>query len=179
MLKKVMIAVAILVVVFVGVVAMQPAEYQVVRTAVIPAPAPAVFGLVNDFHKWEQWSPWAKLDPAVRNTFEGPAAGPGAIFKWAGNDKVGEGQMTLLESRPAEAVSIKLEFIKPFASTCATLFQFKPDGNGTAVTWSMAGTNGFMEKAICMFMNMDKMVGGDFERGLAQMKTAAAEDQKK
>jgi hypothetical protein len=108
MLKKILIALAIIVVVFIAVVAMQPAQYRVTRTAILSAQAPAVFALVNDFHSWEAWSPWAKLDPAVKNTFEGPAAGAGAVFAWAGNSKVGEGRMTLTESRPSEQIRIKL-----------------------------------------------------------------------
>jgi Polyketide cyclase / dehydrase and lipid transport len=173
MFIKILVVLAAVLLVFTGVVAMQPAQYRVVRTATISAPASAVFAQVNDFHKWEAWSPWAKLDPAAKNTFEGPPAGPGAIFRWAGNAKVGEGRMTLIESRPSELVRIKLEFLKPFASTCSTEFGFKPQGDQTAVTWSMAGENNFFAKAFCLFMNMDKMVGGDFEKGLAQMKSVA------
>jgi hypothetical protein len=173
MLIKILIALGAVLLVFVGVVAMQPAQYRVVRTATISAPATEVFAEVNDFHKWEAWSPWAKLDPAVKNTFGGPPAGPGAIFRWAGNAKVGEGCMTLIESRPSELVKIKLEFLKPFASTCSTEFLFKPQADQTAVTWSMAGENNFFAKAFCLFMNMDKTVGGDFEKGLAQMKSVA------
>lgn len=171
MLKKILIGLAVVVIVFVGVVAIQPAQYRVVRTATMSAPAPAVFAQVNDFHNWEAWSPWAKLDPGVKNTFEGAAAGTGAIFAWAGNNKVGEGRMTLMESRPSELIRIKLEFIKPFASSCATEFSFKPQGDGTLITWTMSGENNFIAKAFCLFMNLDKTVGGDFEKGLAQMKS--------
>jgi hypothetical protein len=172
MLKKILLVLAALVVLFLVVVALQPAEYRVTRSAVVPAAPAEVFAKVNDFHNWEAWSPWAKLDPAVRNTFQGPPAGTGAIFAWTGNDKVGEGRMTLIESRPDQLVRIKLEFIKPFASVCDTEFTFRPEGQGTSVTWTMAGRNGFVEKAFCLFMNMDKLVGGDFERGLANLKTA-------
>jgi len=170
MLKKLLIGLAALVVGFVIVVALQPSSYRVSRTAILPAPAADVFSQVNDFQKWEAWSPWAKLDPAVKNTFEGPRAGPGSVFAWAGNDKVGAGRMTLTESRPGEFIRIKLEFIKPFASVCDTEFTFKPEGQGTAVTWTMTGKNDFLGKAMCLFMNMDKMIGGDFERGFANMK---------
>jgi polyketide cyclase/dehydrase/lipid transport protein len=125
---------------------------------------------VNDFHNWEAWSPWAKLDPAAKATFEGPSAGTGAIFKWAGNKEVGEGSMTITESRPSDLIRIKLEFLRPFEATNSAEFTFKPEGNRTAVTWSMEGKNNFIAKAVCLFMNMDKMVGGQFEQGLAQMK---------
>ena len=171
MLKKILLALAVIVVVFVGVVAMQPSDFRIVRTATMSAPAPAVFAQVNDFHNWEAWSPWAKLDPAAKNSFEGPSAGTGAIFRWAGNKEVGEGSMTITESRPSDLIRIKLEFLKPFAATNSAEFTFKPDGDQTAVTWSMAGKNNFISKAICLFMNMDKMVGGKFEEGLAAMKS--------
>ncbi|HKS37269.1 MAG TPA: SRPBCC family protein [Verrucomicrobiae bacterium] len=109
-----------------------------------------------------------------KQTHEGAAAGTGAIYSWAGNKEVGEGRMTITESRPNELIRIKLEFLKPFAAVNTTEFAFAPAGNQTAITWSMTGTNNFMAKAFCMFMEMDKMVGGDFEKGLAQMKSIAS-----
>ncbi|MGH8065598.1 MAG: SRPBCC family protein [Candidatus Entotheonellia bacterium] len=171
MLKKILIALVAIIAVFVGVVALQPSEFRVARTATISAPAPAVFAQVNDFHNWEAWSPWAKRDPAAKATFEGPSAGTGAIFRWAGNEEVGAGSMTITESRPSDLIRIKLEFLKPFAATNTAEFTFKPEGNQTAVTWSMAGKNNFIAKAVCLFMNMDKTVGGDFEEGLARMQS--------
>jgi hypothetical protein len=99
--------------------------------------------------------------------------GTGAVYSWAGNSDVGEGRMTITESRPHELVRIKLEFIKPFSATNTTEFTFKPEGNQTAVRWSMAGENNFVSKAMCLFMNMDKMVGGDFEKGLAALKSVS------
>jgi len=170
MLKKILIAIAAIVVVFVVVVAIQPSEFRIVRSATISAPAPAVFAQVNDFHNWEAWSPWAKVDPAMKQAYEGPPAGTGAIYTWAGNDQVGEGRMTLTESRPSDLIRIKLEFLKPFAATNTAEFTFKPEGNQTVVTWSMTGQNNFMAKALHLVMNMDRMVGGQFEKGLAQMK---------
>jgi len=171
MLKRILIALSAIVVVFVAVVAMQPSEFRVARTATIFAPAPVVFAQVNDFHKWEAWSPWAKLDPAAKATFEGPTAGRGAIFRWAGNHEVGEGSMTITESRPSDLIRITLEFLKPFAATNTVEFTFKPEANQTVVTWSMAGKNNFIAKAVSLFMNMDKMVGGQFEKGLVNMKS--------
>jgi len=171
MLKKLFIALALIVIAFIVVVAMQPADFRVTRSTTIAAPASAVFAQVNDFHRWEAWSPWAKLDPNMKTTHEGATAGTGAIYSWSGNKDVGEGRMTLIESRTSEFVRIKLEFKKPFAATNTTEFTFNPEGNQTVVTWSMAGENNFMAKAFGLFMNMDKMVGGDFEKGLASMKT--------
>jgi Polyketide cyclase / dehydrase and lipid transport len=171
MLIKILIAIAVIVIVFVVVVAMQPSEFRVARSATVSAPPPAVFAQVNDFHKWEAWNPWGKIDPAMKQTYEGAPAGVGAIYTWVGNKNVGEGRMTLTESRPSDLIRIKLEFFKPFAGTNIAEFTFKPAGNQTAVTWSMAGKNNFMAKAIHLFMNMDKMIGGQFETGLAQMKS--------
>ena len=170
MLKKIALALVVIVLAFVGYVALQPSDYRVARSATISAPPTDVFAQVNDFRKWEAWSPWAKLDPAAKAVFEGPAAGPGAIFKWDGNAQVGAGTMTLTESRPGELVRIKLDFVKPIAAASTTEFTFKPQGNQTAVTWAMSGQNNFISRAVCMFMNQDKMVGGAFEQGLANMK---------
>jgi polyketide cyclase/dehydrase/lipid transport protein len=171
MLKIALAALAAIVVVFVLVVALQPSEFRVARSTTISAPAPAVFAEVNDFHKWEAWNPWGKIDPAMRQTYEGAPAGAGAIYTWTGNKEVGEGRMILTESRPSELIRIKLEFFRPFAATNTAEFTFRPEGNQTVVTWSLAGENNFIAKAIHLFMNMDRMVGGQFEKGLAQMKS--------
>ena len=173
MIKKILIGLAVVVAAFAVVVACQPSRYRVERTATIPAPAPVVFQQVNDFHSWEAWSPWAKLDPSATNSFAGPSAGEGAIFTWAGNDKVGEGRMTLTESHPSDRIRIKLDFLRPFASSCDVEFTFQPEGRQTVVSWTMTGEKNFLSKAVCLFMNMDKTVGGDFERGLANLKSVA------
>jgi hypothetical protein len=171
MLYIILIVLAVIVVLFVAVVVMQPSEFRIARTANIKAPATAVFAQVNDFHKWPAWSPWEKLDPAMKRTYEGTPAGSGAIYSWVGNNKVGEGRMTLMESHPSDLIKIKLEFLRPFKATNTAEFTFQPQGNQTVVTWSMFGRNNFMSKAFHIFMNMDKLVGGDFEKGLAQMKS--------
>jgi hypothetical protein len=171
--SKILIALFVLIIGFVIVVATRPAEYTVTRSASMAAPASAVFPHVNDLQKWQAWSPWVKLDPAAKYTFEGPAAGKGAIYRWVGNNQVGEGQMTITESRPNELVRFNLEFFKPMAGTSLTEFNFKSEGAGTLVTWTMSGRNNFIAKAMCLFMNMDKMVGGQFEDGLAQLKSVA------
>jgi len=173
MLIKALIALAAVVIVFVAIVAMQPSDFRVARTALIAAPAPAVFAQVNDYRNWKAWSPYEKLDPAMKKTYEGAAAGTGAIYTWAGNSQAGEGRATITESRPSELIRIKLEFLKPFAATNTAEFTFKPEGERTAVTWSLTGTRNFMFKAVGLFMNMDKMVGSQFEEGLAQLKSVA------
>jgi hypothetical protein len=173
MFKKILIGLAALILIFVGVVAMQPSDFRVERTTKIAAPQADLFAQVNDFHKWENWSPWAKLDPAAKVGFEGPDSGQGAIMTWAGNDKVGEGKLTIVESRPSDLVKIKVDFVKPFAGTSTSQFAFKPEGDQTGVTWTMSAHHNFMEKAFCLVMNGQKMMGDDMEKGLAQMKSVA------
>ena len=171
MLKWSLAAIAVIVVGFLIMVAMQPTDFKVERSATMRAPAPALFAQVNDFQNWQAWSPWEKVDPALKRQYEGPKAGTGAVYAWQGNKDVGEGRMTITESRPGELVRIKLEFFKPFAATNTAEFSFKPAGaDTTAVTWSMAGQNNFLSKAMCLFIDMDRMVGGMFDQGLTQMK---------
>ena len=180
MRKKFLIATAVLVVivlVFVGVVAMQPADFRVTRSMTVDAPPDAVFAHVNDFHKWEAWSPWAKLDPQAAMTYEGPASGPGTIVRWDGNDDVGAGSMTIQDSSPNQRIQIGLEFLRPFESTATTQFTFEPDGEQTVVSWSMFGRNNFIGKAISLFMDCDAMIGGDFEKGLASLKSVVEAEQ--
>ena len=126
--------------------ALRPSEFRIMRSASMLAPPALVFAQVNDFHNWTGWSPWEKIDPALKRTYEGAPAGTGAVYSWSGNKKVGEGRMTVTESRPSELIRIKLEFIKPFAQTNQAEFTFKPQGDQTAVTWSMTGNNGFCGK---------------------------------
>ena len=171
MLTPILIVLGPIIVIFAAIVALQPAEFRITRKATIASPAPAVFAQVNDFHRWDAWSPWAKLDPAMKQTYEGAPAGTGAIYTWTSDSKkVGEGRMSITESHPSDLIRIELEFFKPFKATNMAEFTFKPEGDRTVVTWNMSGRNGFMAKAFHLVMNMDKLVGGDFEKGLAQMK---------
>jgi hypothetical protein len=170
MLKKILMALVAIVAVFLVVVALQPSEYRVERTVTMAAPPASVFGEVNDFHKWDAWSPWAKLDPNAKVSFEGPQSGTGAIMNWSGNDKVGEGTLTLTESKPDELVKVKVDFVKPFEGSTTSQFAFKPDGDNTAVTWSMYGSHDFIGKAMCLIFNGTKMMGNDIDKGLANIK---------
>jgi len=122
---------------------------------------------VNDFHKWENWSPWAKLDPTMTQTYDGSAAGVGAGYAWKGNSKAGQGRMTITDGAPDRLIRIDLEFLKPIKATNLTEFAFAQEGGGTKVTWTMTGRNGFVGK---LLLNLDKMVGKDFKKGLASMK---------
>ena len=153
------------------VVRMQPSNFRISRSISMSAPASEVFGQVNDFHNWRNWSPWEKMDPDLKRTYEGAPSGTGSVYSWSGNKKVGEGRMTLVESHPSDRIRIKLEFLKPFKATNTAEFTFQSEGGNTRVEWAMTGANeSFMSKAFCMVMNMDKMVGKDFEKGLASMK---------
>jgi uncharacterized protein YndB with AHSA1/START domain len=171
MLKKILIALLAIVAIFLIVVALQPSEFHVERTATMAAPPATVFDQVNDFHKWEAWSPWAKLDPNAKITFEGPPSGNGTIMTWAGNNQVGEGKMTLTDSRPNELVKINVDIVKPMEGSSTTEFAFKPDGDQTPVTWSMTGHHNFLAKAMCLVMNGKKMMAGIMDKGLASMKS--------
>lgn len=167
----ILIAIAVSLAALIVFVAVRPAEFRIVRERVIPAPPAALFEHVNDLRKWEDWSPWAKLDPTMKQTYDGPPAGPGAAYSWAGNAKAGQGKMTILESRPNDHVRIRLEFLKPITATNTAEFEFHPDGAGTRVVWTMTGRNGFMGKLFDTLMNMDKLVGRDFEKGLTNLQT--------
>ena len=171
MLKKIVIGLIVIVAGFLVVVSRQPSEFKLNRSQKMNAAPKIVFEQVNDFHKWQVWSPWAKKDPQAKGTFEGAPAGEGAQFSWDGNKEVGAGRMTITESRPNELIRMNLEFFKPFKAAHNAEFTFTPEGEGTVMSWTMSGKQNFVGKAMCMFMNMDKMVGGDFEKGLAEIKT--------
>jgi len=173
MLIPILITVAALVVVVIIAVALRPTDFRYTRSTTVNAPAAIVFDQVNNLRHWEAWSPWAKLDPTMKETYEGPPAGVGAKHHWVGNKKVGEGRMTITQSKPNELVVILLQFIKPFAATNTTEFVFAPQAGQTLVTWSMFGKNNFMAKAFGMFVNIEKMIGKDFDKGLAAMKQVA------
>jgi len=176
MLKKIALALVVLVVVLVVVIATRPSEFHLERSATVAAPPAAVFPLVNDFHAWRRWSPWEKLDPALKREYSGPSAGTGAVYAWQGNDDVGAGRMTITEGVPDELVAIRLEFLRPFQTTNAARFTFDEAEDGTRVTWGMNGTNGFVAKAFGLVFDVDALVGKDFEAGLAAMKAAAEAD---
>ena len=170
-LLRVLLVLFVLIGGFLGYLASQPDDYRVERSQTIAATPAAVFRQVNDFHLWEAWSPWAKLDPQVQNRFEGPESGEGAAFYWSGNQEVGVGSMLIQESQPDQRIVIRLQFEQPMQDTSVVEFTFQPQGDQTTVTWSMTGRYpNWIGKAICKIMNMDKMIGSDFEKGLANLK---------
>jgi hypothetical protein len=169
MLKKIILAVAGLLAVLSIVIALQPAEFRIERGAQIRARPEVVFPFVDDLRAWNTWSPWAKLDPNMKTTYSGAEKGRGAIYEWSGNSEVGSGRMEIIDERVNEEVTIKLDFITPFAASNLTTFNLTPDGDGTSVKWAMTGRNDFMGKGFSLFMDMDEMVGDDFEKGLADL----------
>lgn len=173
MLKKIGLGLVAVIAVFLIVVSLQPADFRIERSARIEAPAPVVYGLVTDFKQWDEWSPWSKLDPAMKKTLSGAPQGKGAVYEWSGNDQVGEGRMEITSVTPERKVTIKLDFLKPFPASNTTYFELAPSGDAVDFTWSMTGKNDFMGKAFGLVMNMDKLVGGDFEKGLSDLKRLA------
>ena len=167
------IGIAILFGLFLAFVASRPNQFRIERTGLVQASPAVVFAIINDFRQWERWSPWEKLDPNMQKTFSGPTAGPGATHTWSGNSKAGAGRNTIIDSKANEYVAMKLEMLKPFPSTNQVRLEIKPVANGSNVTWSMEGTHNFMAKGIMLFMNMDSMVGKDFEAGLANLNRVA------
>ena len=179
MLRKVIISLAALIVIVAGIIATRASTFRVERTTRIDAPPDVVFALVNDLHAWDRWSPWAHLDPSMKLTYGGPPAGTGATYHWIGNDKVGEGDLRITESKSPQLVVLRLEFIKPMANVNRTDFTLKPDGTGTKVDWVLTGPLDFMGKGMDLFVGMDRMIGPDFEKGLASMRREAEADAKK
>lgn len=173
MFTKVLLALLIAVALVALVISMQPATYRVVRSATMDAPPAVVYDLISDFHNWNAWSPWAKLDPSMKQTFEGPRSGAGASYSWSGNKDAGEGRMAITEAVPNQRLTLDLAFVKPFASTITIRFALHPEGSGTSVLWAMDGNSSFASKAMGLFYGMDKIIGPDFEKGLAQLKAQA------
>ena len=179
MLKKISLALLVALIGVGAVVASRPSTFRVERSITIAAPVDLPFGIVNDFHQWKFWSPWAGKDPKMQTTFDGSYAGPGAIYTWSGNDQVGKGRMTIVDAKLYESIQIQLEFLEPWAATNTTLFTFKPTPDGSiTVSWAMEGNNTFLGKAMSLVMDMDGMIGKDFEQGLATIKSLTEKEAK-
>ena len=172
MLKKIAIVVVILLAIVLGLAAAKPDNFRVQRSASIKAPPEKIFPYLDDFHRWDAWSPWEKMDPAMKRTYSGPEKGKGSVYAWEGNDKVGKGRMEMLESSPSR-VFIKLDFLSPFEAHNTAEFTLEPQGDSTKVTWTMDGPAPFISKLMQVFCSMDSLVGKDFETGLANLKAAA------
>ncbi len=163
--------VAILIAALVIMAAFNPNTFSLVRSAQVRAPADRVFAQLNDFKNWGNWSPWDKMDPNLKRTYSGAASGKGSKYSWIGNKKVGEGAMEITRSTPYSSVQLDLNFLKPFKASNVTEFTLTPSAGGTLVKWEMRGPLNLMMKLMHMFMDMDGMVGKDFEKGLASLKT--------
>jgi Polyketide cyclase / dehydrase and lipid transport len=153
--------------------ATKPDTFRVQRAAAINAPADRIYPLIADFHQWLNWSPWEGRDPALKRSYSGAERGKGAVYAWEGNRNVGSGRMEILEANSPSLVKIQLDFLKPFEAHNIAEFTMLPQGNATNLTWVMHGPAPFMSRVMHVFINMDKMIGKDFETGLANLKAAA------
>ena len=170
MLVYILIAVAVLIVGLLGLILSRPNTFRVERSLRINAAPEKIFTLIENFHEWPKWSPYEKMDPAMKRTYDGPDHGVGAIYAWDGNAQAGSGRMEILEAAPSSLVRIKLDFSKPFEAHNTAEFALRAEGSGAYVTWAMYGPQAFMNKAMSLVMSMDKLVGGQFEEGLANLK---------
>jgi len=173
MFKKIAIVVLVLVVAVLAYAATRPDTLHVQRSASVKAPPEEIFPLISDFHRWTAWSPWEKRDPAMKRTYGGAAQGKGAVYEWEGNSEVGQGRMEITDASDPSRITIKLDFIEPFEGHNVAEFALVPEGGATNVIWSMAGPTPFLGKLIGVFVNMDTMIGKDFEAGLTNLKAMA------
>jgi hypothetical protein len=173
MLKKIAIVLIILVAVILVYAATKPDAFSVQRTTSINAPAEKIYPLINDFHKWGAWSPYEKKDPAMKRTYSGAASGKGSAYSWEGNREVGKGSIEITETSPPSKVQIKLDMLEPIEGHNVVEFSLEPKGDVTNVTWAMHGPSPYISKVIGVFINMDNMIGKDFEAGLANLKAMA------
>jgi hypothetical protein len=173
MLKKIVITIAVLVVALLAYATTQPDEFKIERSAVVNAPAATIFPLINNFKAWQPWSPFEKKDPNMKRTYSGAETGVGSMYAWDGNSDIGAGSMEITESTPNTRVVIAMHFLRPMEDKSTVAFTVTPQGESNTVTWSMYGPNNFAGKLMGVFMNIDKMVGADFEAGLADLKAIA------
>ncbi len=176
MLKTILIVLAVAIVALLAYAATRPDSFRVERSVAIKASPEKIYANLQDFNRWVAWSPWEKMDTTMKKTYGGAATGKGATYAWAG-DKAGVGSMEILDATPSQALKIKLDFTKPFEAHNLVDFTLKPQGaggqDGTQVTWAMYGPSNYMTKIVHIFMDMDKIVGKDFESGLADLKAVS------
>jgi hypothetical protein len=173
MFKRIALIVVVLVAGVLGYAATRPDTLHVQRAATIKAPPEKIFPLINDFKSWSAWSPYEKIDPAMKRTYSGAASGKGAVYEWEGNSEVGQGRMEITDISHPSRVTIKLDFVKPLEGHNIAEFALAPQGDSTTVTWTMNGPSPYIGKLIGVFIDMDDMIGKDFETGLANMKAIA------
>ncbi len=173
MLITILIIVAVLIAALLIFTALRPNTFRITRSISIRASAEKIFASINDFHKWCEWSPWEKMDPAMKRSFSGSESGKGTIYEWEGNKKVGKGRMKITQSQEPSKIIIKLDFFSPFEAHNTAEFILEPKGEITRVNWDMYGPRPFVSKLMGIFFNMDKMIGKDFEAGLANLKAVS------
>ena len=173
MLKTIGIIVLVVIAAALIFAATKPDSFRIERSTQIKAPAARVFALINDFHQWEAWSPWEKIDPALKRTYGGAASGTGAVYEWSGNKDIGQGRMEIVESTPASKVALKLDFMKPFEAHNMVEFTLAEQSGATTLTQAMYGPSPYMSKVMSLFFSMEKMVGPKYEEGLASIKAIA------
>jgi hypothetical protein len=173
MLLQALVVVVVLLVAFLGYVATRPNTFRVQRTSRINAPSEAIFPLINNLHSWSEWSPWEKKDPTMKRTYRGPDSGPGAFYAWDGNKDIGAGSMEITDAVPTSRIALKLDFLRPFEAHNLVDFTLVPEGSATTVNWTIHGPCPYFAKLLHLFIDMDKMIGKDFEAGLANLKSLA------
>lgn len=173
MLKTIVIIIVVLIAAVLIFAATKPDSFRIERAVTIKAPPEKIFALINDFHQWEAWSPWEKIDPALKRTYSGAASGVGAVYEWDGNKDIGQGRMEIIESLPPSMAVLKLDFVKPFEAHNNVEFTLTPQADSTLVTQAMYGPSPYISKLMTLFFSMDKMVGEKYEEGLANLKASA------
>jgi carbon monoxide dehydrogenase subunit G len=168
----ILVGLLVLLLLFLFYVSQKPSTFRYERTTTIEASPEKVFPHLNNFHQWMAWSPWEKMDPTMKREYSGPEQGVGAAYSWVGNNKVGTGRMEIKQEQPPSKLIIQLDFLKPFEASNTADFTLEPAGSGTKLIWAMYGAQPFMAKLMSTFMDMDKLIGKDFEKGLANLKTA-------
>ncbi len=178
MIAKILLGIGLVISIILILASLQPDDFVLKRSISMEASPEEIYPLVNDFHNWAEWSPWAKLDPNMKTVYEGPSSGVGASYSWIGDGKVGEGKMLITASSPPQSILIQLDFLKPIKASNATEFGFIPQGTSTQVTWTMTGKTPFFSKIVYLFVSIEKLVGPDFEKGLSQLKSLAETSKK-
>ncbi len=173
MLEKIVLVVVIFIVVIIVYAATRPDTFRIERSISIKTSPEKIFSHIHNFHQWEAWSPWEKIDPNIQRTYSGADSDVGAIYEWQGNKEIGKGRMEIIQSTPPVNIVIKLHFIQPFEAQHMVEFILESQGDSTVVTQAMYGSNSFLSKLMSLFFNMDKMVGEKYEEGLASLKTLA------
>ena len=173
MVKRILLALLVAIVLLLVFAATRPDAFRVERSITVKAEPAKVYALLNDFHQFPSWSPWQNLDPAMQTAHSGAPSGQGAVYAWTGNDAVGSGRMEILQAVPNTSVTVKLDFLKPFVAHNTSQYTLTSSGGPTTVTWAMFGPSPYISKLMGVFVSMDSMIGKDFERGLANLKTVA------